>query len=340
MTTEELRSIPLFEGLADDQVRELSEAGHEVAFQPGDVLFRAGQPADVWWLLLDGKVELVRHAGHEDTVVGTMDTPGQWAGGFRAWDPHGGYMATGRAVTDGRFLRVPAERLGVLAQAWFPFGVHLIQGLMQTVRNIESTARQREALVALGTLAAGLAHEINNPASAATRAVDALHDTCDALMSSLRRLAESGLSAAQFVELDALRQALRPSALGDDPLALADREEELSDWLVEHGVGEDWLLAPALAPAGVEVAWCDRVAALVPAGLPRPRAALGGELALDRGAAGGGQGVDPAGVVPGGGGPVLLPARPRVGPAHGHHRGAREHPDGAGAQAGRGDRGP
>ena len=94
--------------------------------------------------------------------------------------------------------------------------------------------------------------------------MDALHDTCDALMVSLRRLAESGLSAGQFVELDALRRALRPSALGDDPLALADREEELSDWLVEHEVAEDWLLAPALAPAGVDVAWCDRVAAMIP----------------------------------------------------------------------------
>jgi signal transduction histidine kinase len=264
MTARQLRSIPLLDGLADDQVGQLAAAGEEIAFRAGDELFRSGRPADSWWLLLDGTVELVRHVGHEDTVLGAMSTPGQWAGGFRAWDPNGVYMATGRAVTDGRFLRVPAERLGALAQAWFPFGVHLIQGLMQTVRNIESTARQREALVALGTLAAGLAHEINNPASAATRAVDALHDTCDALMVSLRRLAESGLSAAQFVELDALRRALRPSALGDDPLALADREEELSDWLVEHEVGEDWLLAPALAPAGVDVAWCDRVAAMIP----------------------------------------------------------------------------
>jgi len=265
MTLQDLRSIPLLEGLSDDQLVELWGVGDEVSFEPGDVLFRSGQAADFWWLLLEGRIELVRHVGHEDTVLGTMTTPGQWAGGFRAWDPNGVYMATGRPVTDGRVLRVPAEQLAARAQAWFPFGVHLIKGLMQTVRNIEATARQREALVALGTLAAGLAHEINNPASAATRAVDALQDTCNALMSSLRQLAESGLTADQFVELDALRQELRPRDPGGDPLALADLEDELSDWLVEHGVGEDWLLAPVLATAGVGIDWCDRVAGFLDA---------------------------------------------------------------------------
>ena len=79
----------------------------------------------------------------------------------------------------GRVLRVPADDLRALADDWFPFGVHFIHGLVDTVRRIESTARQREALVALGTLAAGLAHEINNPASAATRAVDALTASSD-----------------------------------------------------------------------------------------------------------------------------------------------------------------
>jgi signal transduction histidine kinase len=270
MTLQELRSLPLLAGLGDDQLRELMDAGEEVCFPAGAELFRSGQPADTWWVLLDGSVELVRHVGHEDTVLGTMTTPGQWAGGFRAWDPHGLYLATGRTATDARLLRVPAGELEARAMAWFPFGVHLIKGLVQSVRNIESTARQREALVALGTLAAGLAHEINNPASAATRAVDALRDTCDTLMSSVRRLAESGVSTTQFVELDALRQALRPSVLGDAPLALADREEELSDWMVDHGVDKDWLVAPPLAAAGVDVAWCDRVAELLDGDLLEP----------------------------------------------------------------------
>jgi signal transduction histidine kinase len=192
-----------------------------------------------------------------------MSNAGQWAGGFRAWDPNGVYMATGRATVGGRFLRVPAERLGEKAQEWFPFGVHLIKGLVQTVRAIEQAARQREALVALGTLAAGLAHEINNPASAATRAADALRETTTQLTDALLGLAEAGLTAEQYVALDAYRGELRATHLADDPLALADREDELTDWLVGHDVTEDWLVAPALAAAGADVAWCEKVAGLL-----------------------------------------------------------------------------
>jgi signal transduction histidine kinase len=263
MSVEDLRAIALFDGLSDDQLLELMAVGEELRFNPGEELFREAQPADFWWVLLEGTISLVRHVGHEETVLGAMHSPGQWAGGFQAWDPHGVYLATGRATSRGRVLRVPAERLRDRANAWFPFGVHLIRGLVHTVRNIESTARQREALVALGTLAAGLAHEINNPASAAARAVGALEDTSETLLSSLGRLAECSISAAQLVALDALRREIEPQSANLDPLALADREDALSDWLAEHGVERDWLIAPPFAAAGLDIAWCERAAALL-----------------------------------------------------------------------------
>ena len=261
MSIEQLRSVTLFDGLSDDQLVELRAAGEVVRFDPGDVLFQAAHPADNWWVLLDGTLDLVRHVGHEDTVLGAMSTPGQWAGGFQAWDPHGVYMATGRGTAAGHVLRVPADRLADLATTWFPFGVHLIRGLTQTVRNIESMARQREALVALGTLAAGLAHEINNPASAATRAVDALDDTSRTLMSALGRLADHSISAAQFVALDKLRREIPPQPVSMEPLAVADREDALSEWLTQHGIERDWMIAPPLAAAGLDSAWCERAAA-------------------------------------------------------------------------------
>jgi len=263
MKIDELRSIALFDGLTEDQLRELMAVGEEVTFGDGDELFHEAQPADSWWVLLEGSVDLLRHVGQEDTRLGVMSSPGQWAGGFRAWDEHGVYMATGRGSSPGRALRVPATQLAERAHAWFPFGVHLLKGLIHTARNIETMARQREALVALGTLAAGFAHEINNPASAATRAADALEASCEDLQSSLGRLADRSITAGQFLALDALRREIDPHGASSDPLAIADREDAVSDWLVERGVDRDWIIAPSLAAAGLDVAWCAKAADLL-----------------------------------------------------------------------------
>ena len=258
MERSELRGLALFDGLDDDQLTELLAAGEERRFAVDEELFREGRPADVWWVLLDGTISLVRRVGSEETVLGAMANPGQWAGGFGAWDEHGIYFATGRGAEPGRVFTLSATALRDLAHRWFAFGVNFIEGLANTVRRIESAARQREALVALGTLAAGLAHEINNPASSATRAVDSLHAVSETLMASLGGLAQGGITAAQFVRLDELRRGLGTSS-DDDSLAVAAREETLSDWLEEHGVERDWLVAPPLAAAGGDVAWCEAV---------------------------------------------------------------------------------
>jgi signal transduction histidine kinase len=263
MEVADLRPLSLFDGLSDERLGELVEAGTEVRFEPGTDLFREGEHADFWWLLVDGAIDLLRHVGREDSVVGRMDVPGRWAGGFRAWDEHGVYLATGRGAEAGRLLKLPAMVLRERSSAWFPFGGHLIAGLYGTARSIESTARQRGALVTLGTLAAGLAHELNNPAAAATRAVDALEDTCATLLSSLDRLARDEISAAQFVALDELRRDVGAAPSAADTLEVADREDALSDWLSDHGVERDWVIAPPLAAAGVDRAWCERAAVVL-----------------------------------------------------------------------------
>ena len=258
MRVEDLRPLGIFEGLTDDQLGELLAAGTEVRIEPGVDLFREGEHADHWWVLVDGAIDLVRHVGREETVVGSMDVPGRWAGGFRAWDEHGVYLATGRGRTEGRVLRVPAQALRERSFAWFPFAGHLIEGLYGTARSIESTVRQREALVTLGTLAAGLAHEINNPAAAASRAVAALEDSCRTLLSSLGRLAHDEISARQFTALDELRREIEPGAGPRDPLAAADLEDALAAWLTGRGVTAAGSLAPTLADAGADLDWCSR----------------------------------------------------------------------------------
>ncbi|HYP58850.1 MAG TPA: hypothetical protein VEQ36_00365, partial [Thermomicrobiales bacterium] len=260
---DELRSLSLFAGLDDDQLAELIEGGEVVRIEPTVELFREGEPADFWWVLLDGAIDLLRHIDREDTVVARMDAPGRWAGGFRAWDQQGVYLATGRGVMAGRVLRVPADVLRDRSNAWFPFAAHLVEGLYHTARLIESTARQRESLVTLGTLAAGLAHELNNPASAATRAVDELEAASQTMFASAGRLIRGGLSAERFAALDAVRREIEQGTAPQDPIKVADREEVLSSWLVEHDVAREWIIAPVLAAAGVDVAWCERAATVL-----------------------------------------------------------------------------
>ncbi|GGN04837.1 histidine kinase [Terrabacter tumescens] len=260
----DLRTVPLFDGLSDDQLAQLLAAGAEVAIAPGEVMWLEGDRADHWWVVVDGTLDLSRHVGREDVVVGRMDVPGRWAGGFRAWDEHGVYLATARGVTPGRLLRVPAERLHELANDWFPFAAHLVAGLYGTARSIEATARQRSGLVTLGTLAAGLAHEINNPAAAAARSAAELERACDGLLEALRQMASNGVSTAQFARVDALRRELQTPTTLPDPLEAADREDELGEWLDHAGVPRPWELAASLVSAGADLDWLARAAAASP----------------------------------------------------------------------------
>ena len=264
MDLEDLRRLPLFEKLADDQLRELLAEGDLVDITPGVDLFVEGEPAAHWWVLVDGAVDHLRRTGPREEVVAQMNVPGRWAGGFVAWDEHGVYLATGRGVAPGRALRIPADRLRALTDSWFPLGGHLIAGLFHTARSIESTARQHGSLLTLGTLAAGLAHEINNPASAASRSVDAVQDAGAAVLASLRALAASGLAADRFVALDELRAELHAPSVPPSPLVQADREQDVSSWLTQHAVPDAWVLAAKLVAAGADVVWCERVAAEVP----------------------------------------------------------------------------
>ena len=263
MRIDELRELAIFEKVSDERLEQLLEVGRTIEIEPGLQLFTEGDPADDWWVLVEGAVDLYRTVGREEARVGQM-LPGRWAGGFRAWDEDGVYLATGRGVDFGRLLKVPAADLRDLIEEWLPLAVHLVRGVFGTARTIEATVRQREALVTLGTLSAGLAHELNNPASAAVRTVGTMGTTLEGLLTSLGQLAQGAITAEQFLALERLRERLEPADVTRTPMQIADAEEKLGGWLEDHELEDPWPLAATLAGAGVPLDWCEQAADLLP----------------------------------------------------------------------------
>lgn len=262
MDVADLEPIELFAGLSTGQLGELLDVAEVIELAPGNVVWTEGGHADHWWVLVDGRIELTRRAGREDLGVGRMDAPGRWAGGFRAWVETGRYLATATAAEAGRVLKVPAAALRDFTTRWFPFGSHLIKGVFDQVVYVESTARQRDALATLGKLAAGLAHEINNPSSAAVRATAALGAADETLFSSLTQLAAHGMRAEQFSALVELRRDLasRPAPSGVDRALI---EDSLAERLEDSGIDRSWVAAPVLAAANADLEWCDQLAQVV-----------------------------------------------------------------------------
>ncbi|HZS93255.1 MAG TPA: ATP-binding protein [Chloroflexota bacterium] len=259
---EELRQVFLFESLADDQLAELIAAGEEMCLSVDQAFIPEGEPADNLWVLLEGEWELSRYVGGRKMVLMTTDRRGVWAGGMRAYGDTatGGYRATIRTLKPTRVFRLPSPELGRLLWSWFPMGKHLLDGLSQTAESITTMVRERESLVALGTMAAGLAHELNNPAAAAVRTSDDLRATLGDMQQDLRELGLAGLAADELQALVTLQGAVVEAAANArplNPLDAVDREDEIADWLQSRGFGDGWQIAPTFVAAGLDSAWLD-----------------------------------------------------------------------------------
>ncbi|CAA9558908.1 MAG: sensor histidine kinase [uncultured Thermomicrobiales bacterium] len=274
ITPDDLRPIPLFAGLSDDDLAWVAGEGREVLLAPGDALFVEGGADVAFFVLLEGELQVTKLIGREETVLASH-RPGAFTGEvpLLTGTP---YIATVRALVPSRVLRLEPEAFYRTMGTCRDVATAVLRTVAQRVQSVGSTLQQQEKLAALGRLSAGLAHELNNPAAAARRAGALLCRGVHAVAEEGLALARLGLAPAQLDALAALRReatapARVPPAL--DPLARSDREDALAGWLDDRGVADAWDLAPAFVDAGIDA---DRLAAAVAA---LPPAALGPALA-------------------------------------------------------------
>ncbi|MFI1436413.1 ATP-binding protein [Streptomyces lydicus] len=265
---EELGSLFLFEKLSPDQLGLLCREGRVEEFAPGPV-YGEGDAATCFYVLLEGTLVLSRRIGDYDVEITRSSSRGVYAGAFQAYlgdRLRQVYNSSLRVLEPTRFFVLPAETFATIMRDWFPMAVHLLEGLFFGVKSVQEAVGQRERLLALGSLSAGLTHELNNPAAAAVRATSALRER----VAGMRR--KLGVIAARPYRRDALetlidvqeRTAERVAkSTSLSPLEASDREDSLSDWLDEHGIADGWQLAPTFVQAGLDIDWLDQVAAAV-----------------------------------------------------------------------------
>ncbi|MGH2455552.1 MAG: sensor histidine kinase [Candidatus Limnocylindria bacterium] len=172
MSIDALRAAPLFAGLSDDDLRRLDATTQRQRLAPGAYLLREGDPGDAMYVVVAGELEITKRAGSTEQPLARVG-PGAIQGEIAAI-AGSTRAASVRALTDVEVLRIPREGLLTLLGAGPEPALALLQTVLERIRGLESFAREREKLASLGTLAAGLAHELNNPAAAIRRSVAAL----------------------------------------------------------------------------------------------------------------------------------------------------------------------
>ncbi|HZZ52178.1 MAG TPA: ATP-binding protein [Pseudonocardia sp.] len=265
MTCEQLRSLFLFEDLTDEQLAWVSEHGDEVEVAAGTEVFREGDPAECFWVLLSGTIAISQRVGGDRVETARTDQVGVYVGAVSFYlreTLENGYVTTARAVTDVRLLALPADKLDRAFREWFPMAVHLLQGMVLGTRRGQAITGQRERLLALGKLSAGLTHELNNPAAAAARATAALRDRVAGMRHKLAMIAEGKLDKEALLTLTALQEDFA-DRVHDAPelsaVAASDLEDELSDWFDDNSVAGGWDLAPIFVSGGLRVEDLERV---------------------------------------------------------------------------------
>jgi signal transduction histidine kinase len=242
MSIEQLRATPLFAGLPEEHLERLAEMSEPMHLRPGDLLLEEGSPGDALFVVVSGELDVTKRADGSELPVARIG-PGSLQGEMAALEG-GVRTASVRAVSEAEVLRIPNEALRALLESGPDVALAIIRTVVGRLRSTEATLRQREKLAALGTLAAGLAHELNNPAAAIRRSVGGLGEAM-----ALRGRAAAALSA-DSPRLARLVSARPAHGAPTDPLEHGDRIEEVADLLRALGAAEPDAMAGDLVNAG------------------------------------------------------------------------------------------
>jgi signal transduction histidine kinase len=261
ITLDELRRVDLFDDIDDEQLAQWVEVAVAEELEAGELLFEQGVEPPGLKLLLEGQAITLLVDGTRREPVGHQEAP-TWMGAI-AVITEGPLGVRMQAEVPCRVALIPSADFRRLVFAQPAVHRRVMRQVAPVMARITGMEQRRERLAALGTMAAGLAHELNNPAAAARRSAALMEEALDVLSSTIGRFVESGMERGQAEQLVSLQREAVVGAEGRtalDALDVADVEDELTDRLEELGVTEPWRLAEPLAAAGVDGAWVDRVA--------------------------------------------------------------------------------
>ena len=266
-TRELLLQVPSFADLPGDQVDWFLSQSQELCLQAGETYARQNDPAEFMFVLLQGEFQWRGEISGEAVV---LTISGGEISGILPFSRMKKYSLTGRTLTEARLLKFPAAQFPQLVQRMPELATRLVGKMSDRIREVTRLEQQRDRLVALGKLSAGLAHELNNPASAAKRASSQLREMVKRVRDASLELGRRDLSAAQKAEIEKLEAMLtQTDAPPPDPLAASDLEEEIDSLLRSHGQEDLWQLSADLAKKNFQPAALEHLFAILDAATAR-----------------------------------------------------------------------